>query len=211
MDSDHMRASDADRDRVAERLREAMAEGRLTQDEHEERLDALYRAKTIGELAPLTHDLPLSGTAPAPGAPVGMTVSTDEARSLAAGSTGRENIVAVFGGAERTGRWLVEPRTNASVLFGGIELDFREAVLTQREVTVQCAVIFGGVDITVPHGVRVVNNTTAILGGTSLHGTDTVTDPNAPTIRLTGTCMFGGIEVKAKGPKKKKKSRRRGC
>ncbi|GAA3729278.1 hypothetical protein HDA32_000052 [Spinactinospora alkalitolerans] len=204
MEPDHIRASDADRDRVAERLREALAEGRLTREEHEERLESLYRAKTIGELAPLTRDLPATaGRAPEPQEdPVGMTVTSDEARRLAAGSQGRENIVAVFGGAERAGRWLVEPRTNVSTMFGGIDLDFREAVLTQREVIVQCAVIFGGLQITVPYGVRVVNATTAIFGGTSTHGTDSVTDPNAPTIRLTGTCLFGGIDVRAKGPKK---------
>ncbi|MFC4565139.1 DUF1707 domain-containing protein [Nocardiopsis mangrovi] len=209
MEPEQMRASDADRDRVAGRLREALAEGRLTQEEHEERLDSLYRAKTLGQLAALTEDLPIGGDPDAPGDPVGLTISSEEARTIAAGSSGRENIVAVFGSAERTGRWLVEPRTNASVLCGGVTLDFREAVLTQREVTVQCAVIFGGVDITVPYGVRVVNNTTAIMGGTSMHGTDSVTDLNAPTIRLTGTCMFGGIDVKAKGPKKKKNKKRK--
>ena len=211
MEPDHVRASEADRERVAERLREALAEGRLSQEEHEERLDTLYRAKTIGELAPITHDLPVGGTSAVeePGMPVGMTVSSEEARQLASESEGKENIVAVFGGAERKGRWLVEPRTNVSALFGGIDLDFREAVLTQREVTVQCAVIFGGVTIVVPHGVRVVNNTTAILGGATIRGADTVTDPNAPTIRLTGTCMLGGIDVKAKGPKRKKNKKQK--
>ncbi|WP_046470924.1 DUF1707 SHOCT-like domain-containing protein [Allosalinactinospora lopnorensis] len=205
MEPEHIRASDADRDRIAERLREALAEGRLGPAEYEERLDAVYRAKTVGELTPVTHGLPTSlESSTSESASPGLTVSSEEARRLAAGSQGRENLVAVFGGAERKGRWLVEPRTNASVLFGGIALDFREAVLTQREVTVQCAVIFGGMEIVVPHGVRVVNNTTAILGGTSMHGTDTVTDPNAPTIRLTGTCMFGGIDVKAKKPGRKK-------
>ncbi|WP_017595382.1 DUF1707 SHOCT-like domain-containing protein [Nocardiopsis potens] len=202
MDPEKMRASDADRERVADRLREALAEGRLDQAEHEERLDELYRAKTVGELALVTQDLPAAepgghGQEPA-------SLSTDEARRLAASGQGRENIVAVFGGAERKGRWLVEPRTNASTMFGGISLDLREAVLSQREVTIQCAVLFGGVDIIVPPGVRVVNNTTAIFGGTSLHGTDAVVDPNAPVVRLTGTCLFGGIDAKAKSPKRKK-------
>jgi hypothetical protein len=66
----------------------------------------------------------------------------------------------------------------------------------------------GGVDIVVPHGVRVINNTSGILGGADLHGTDQLTDPNAPVVRLTGTCMLGGVDVKAKGPKRKKKSRK---
>lgn len=207
MEPDHIRASDADRDRVADRLREAAAEGRLTQAEHEERIDALYRAKTVGELTAITHDLPVSGGI-GDGDAAPMSAATEEARRLAAQSTGRENIVAVFGGAERKGRWLVEPRTNVSVLCGAVELDLREAVLSQREVTIQCAVVCGGLELIVPHGVRVVNNTSGILGGTTLHGTDAVTDPNHPVIRLTGTCMLGGIEVKAKRPKRKRKNRR---
>lgn len=52
-----MRASDSDRDRVAEQLREALAEGRLTAEEHAERLDAVYQAKTYAELAPIVEDL----------------------------------------------------------------------------------------------------------------------------------------------------------
>ncbi|GHC92537.1 hypothetical protein GCM10007079_40860 [Nocardiopsis terrae] len=205
MQPEHIRASDADRDQVAERLRDALAEGRLSPVEHEERLDTLYRAKTIGELGPIISDLPGNTPAHRGGPDNGMEVLGSEARDLAGQSKGSENLVAVFGGCERRGRWLVEPRTNVSVLCGGVELDLREAVLSQHEVTIQLAVILGGVDITVPHGVRVINNTSAILGGADLHGTDQVTDPNAPVVHLTGTCMLGGVDVKAKKAKKKRK------
>lgn len=216
MQPEHIRASDADRDQVAERLREAVAEGRLSPVEHEERLDTLYKAKTIGELSPIISDLPGPGTSVPYGftsmdrgdPDSGMEILGSEARDLAGQSKGSENLVAVFGGCERRGRWLVEPRTNVSVLCGGVELDLREAVLSQHEVTIQLAVIMGGVNITVPHGVRVINNTSAILGGADLHGTDQVTDPNAPVVHLTGTCMLGGVDVKAKKVKKKRKGRR---
>ncbi|WP_323385336.1 DUF1707 SHOCT-like domain-containing protein, partial [Streptomyces calidiresistens] len=69
-----IRASDADRDRVAEILREALAEGRLDAEEHSERIDAVYRARTRAELEPLVSDLPggqpsvAPSPAPAPGA-----------------------------------------------------------------------------------------------------------------------------------------------
>jgi len=53
-----LRASDADRERVTERLRTAAGEGRLSADELEERLDRAFRARTEAELAPLTADLP---------------------------------------------------------------------------------------------------------------------------------------------------------
>lgn len=55
---DSLRASDADRDAVTERLREAAGEGRLEPDELEERVDRALRARTYGELARLVADLP---------------------------------------------------------------------------------------------------------------------------------------------------------
>ena len=53
-----LRASDADRDAAAAVVNNALAEGRLTADEHSERLDAIYAAKTQSELVPLLADLP---------------------------------------------------------------------------------------------------------------------------------------------------------
>ena len=53
-----MRASDADRDRVAAALREHCAQGRIAMDELHERLEATYAAKTLGALQAVTADLP---------------------------------------------------------------------------------------------------------------------------------------------------------
>jgi fatty acid desaturase len=53
-----LRASDADRDAVAERLRHAAVEGRLDADELEQRLHTAFRARTYGELDRLLADLP---------------------------------------------------------------------------------------------------------------------------------------------------------
>ena len=52
-----LRASDADRDRVIDLLRAAVADGRLDPVEFDERLDAALAARTIDALAPLTADL----------------------------------------------------------------------------------------------------------------------------------------------------------
>jgi len=61
---DHLRASDADRQQVADRLRKALDEGRLTLLEYDDRLGAAYGAQTYGELGKVTHDLPAPSTAP---------------------------------------------------------------------------------------------------------------------------------------------------
>lgn len=54
----YLRASDADRDAIAERLRHATVEGRLLAEELEERLEAVFAARTYGELDALVADLP---------------------------------------------------------------------------------------------------------------------------------------------------------
>jgi hypothetical protein len=54
----HQRFTEADRDKIAGRLRDAFADGRLDQPEFSSRLDQLYTVTTYGELEPLVRDLP---------------------------------------------------------------------------------------------------------------------------------------------------------
>lgn len=54
----HQRFTEADRDKIAGRLRDAFADGRLDQSEFNSRLDQLYSVTTYGELEPLVRDLP---------------------------------------------------------------------------------------------------------------------------------------------------------
>jgi hypothetical protein len=190
-----LRASDADRDRVAEILATALGEGRLTQEEHGERLDAVYAAKTHADLAPLTEDLPQT---PGSAAFAARRPPAAEDADLVASATGSENLVALLGTAERKGRWLVEKRTNTSVLLGNVELDMRQAVMAQREVTVQAAVVLGNVSVIVPPGVRVVNKASAVLGAVTL-GEPGDVPPDAPTVVIRGLCLLGSVTVEAKG------------
>jgi hypothetical protein len=60
-DRKHVRASDADRQEVVDRLRDALAEGRLKMDEYGERMGLAYEAVTYGDLAALSADLPQAG------------------------------------------------------------------------------------------------------------------------------------------------------
>jgi hypothetical protein len=65
---ENIRISDADRERVTGRLREHYAEGRLTQEELDERISATLNAKTFGDLRPIMADLPEPGSfGPQPG------------------------------------------------------------------------------------------------------------------------------------------------
>jgi hypothetical protein len=78
MTNPEIRVSDAERELVAVRLREAAAEGRLTMPEADDRLAAAYAAVTRGDLVPLTADLPQ----PPPAPPVPVPLSTAAKRRL---------------------------------------------------------------------------------------------------------------------------------
>ncbi|WP_433339028.1 DUF1707 SHOCT-like domain-containing protein [Spirillospora sp. CA-294931] len=192
-----MRASDADRDRVADLLREALTEGRISPEEHSERIDAVYAAKTYADLAPVLADLPGASTPDGERVQLRKEELRDDLPAPVAQST---NLVAIMSGAERKGRWLVEPTTTITCLMGGVELDFRQAVLSQREVTVTITCVMGGVEMTVPRGVRVVNSVTCVMGGVQLPEDDGAFDLDGPVIRLTGLALMGGVDVKRADP-----------
>lgn len=146
-----MRISDADRDHAASVLSNALAEGRLTADEHSQRLDAVYAAKTHADLRPLVSDLPgATGALEAPTGPV--------LRPVGASSSDRPvRMVSVFGETSRRGRWRVPQAIGAVSVFGHTELDLREAVLPAKEITIKSVCIFGDVRITVPPEMHVID------------------------------------------------------
>lgn len=188
-----MRASDVDRDRIAEILRDALAEGRLTHEEHSERIDAAYAARTIGELEPLVRDLPVHGATAAP----------RPAPAAQSPSAAAENLIAVFGGSTRKGRWRVGGRTNAFACFGGVEIDLTEAVFEQREITINAVAIFGGVEIKVPENVTLRGNGAGVFGGFDVK-THESPDADAPVVIITGMALFGGVEAKPRRGKRLK-------
>lgn len=196
-----MRASDADRDRVAEALREAYAEGRLDVEEHNERIDLAYKAKTLGELSPLLSDLPQRHTGTAVGPSAGAPAPAMPA-DYAPGS----KITAVFAEQKRGGRWIVPSQTTAAAVFGSVTIDLREAVLTQREVVIVANAVFGSIEIKVPHGVVVRDEGAAIFGSRSGSDRDSAGDvpitPDSPVVVVRGMALFGEVSVRYPKPKK---------
>ncbi|MDT9701536.1 DUF1707 domain-containing protein [Streptomyces sp. P17] len=194
-DVPELRASDADRERVAEVLRDALAEGRLDMEEFEERLDATYKARTYGELTPITRDLPVSLS-------VDLVKGPEQNGSWAARITGGEGSstwgVAVMSGFERKGRWTAPRRFNSFAFWGGGEIDLREANFADREIVINCVAIMGGLNVIVPPGVEVVVRGIGIMGGFDQREEGVPGDPGAPRVIVTGFAFWGGVGVERK-------------
>ena len=206
-DALRLRASDADRERVAGLLRDAFAEGRLSPVEHEERLTQVYAATTYADLVPLLHDLPVPpGALAVPGAGRVVAVTGGGGVVPAAGNGGMVVVdpsrqgqavghaVAVMSGGERKGRWVVPPTSNAVAMMGGVVYDFTDAILTSQETVITVVAIMGGVEVTVPEGIEVRIDVVGIMGGSS--GPSDTPPAGAPVIRFTGLALMGGLDVK---------------
>jgi len=206
-DALRLRASDADRERVAGLLRDAFAEGRLSPVEHEERLTQVYAATTYADLVPLLHDLPVPpGALAVPGAGQVVAVTGGGGVVPAAGTGGMVVVdpsrqgqavghaVAVMSGVERKGRWVVPPTSNAVAMMGGVVYDFTDAILTSQETVITVVAIMGGVEVTVPEGIEVRIDVVGIMGGSS--GPSDTPPAGAPVIRFTGLALMGGLDVK---------------
>jgi len=189
-----MRASDADRERIVALLHQACAEGRLTVEEFGERSASAYAARTHDELAVLTRDLvPATGTDadPAP-----RTYRGDP-------PTSAPPIVAVFSGARRAGRWRPARQETAVAVFGGVEIDLRDAELPAGEMRLSAWAVFGGIDVTVPEGTHVELSGLAVFGGRDVRGGDRPAGPDAFVLRVHAIAVFGGVNVKVKGQRRR--------
>jgi Domain of unknown function (DUF1707)/Cell wall-active antibiotics response 4TMS YvqF len=204
-DASQLRISDAERHQVSEMLRDAAGDGRLTIDELDERIEAVYAAKTYADLVPVTVDLPGAAAILPKAAFTPAASSAARVQPLGPGSShSASGSVAIFGGATRKGPWTVAEQYTALAVFGGVELDFRDVTFTAAETTVYANCLFGGIEITVPDDVVVHVSGIPIFGGYD-HGNggpDTY-PPNAPVMHVKGLAIFGGVEVKRK-PRKPK-------
>jgi predicted membrane protein len=114
------------------------------------------------------------------------------------GSVSMEDTVdlsVIFSGIDTLNQSQTFKGGKLSAIFGGIDLDLRGAKLNNNEAFLDVTALFGGVSIFVPDDWRVEVMGTPILGGWD-NKTKPNQDPNAPVLKIRGTPIFGGIEVK---------------
>jgi hypothetical protein len=184
-ESPDVRASDADRDRVAEVLRHAAGEGRITVDELDERIDRAFAARTHGELAELTADLPQTALdAATPALPVRP------------GEGGRRWLVSIMGGHDKRGHWRVGERLTSLNVMGGSDIDLNDAELSANETTIHVISIMGGATVRVPEGLDVRVSELALMGGNDVHLGTRPPTPGGPVVHLRIFSLMGGSDVK---------------
>jgi hypothetical protein len=171
-----LRASDADRDRVLALLSDAMSDGRLTQDEHAERVQRAFSARTLGELSELTTDL---------AAPSAQPVRLDGGRVVAG----------IFGPARRDGRWVVPENLTVTAMFGEVEVDFTQAILQSSRVQVYATVFGGRLRLIVPEGVSVIVSGHMVLGR-QRGSTSPPASPETPVIEVKALVLGGELAVR---------------
>ena len=171
-----LRASDADRDRVLAMLAEAMSDGRLTAEEHADRVQRAFSARTLGELAELTADLAVASAQP---------VRLDGGRVVAG----------VFGPARRDGRWVVPETLTVTAMFGEVEVDFTQAILQVSRVQVYATVFGGRLRLIVPDGVSVIVSGHMVLGR-KRGGTPPPAGPGTPVIEVKALVLGGELTVR---------------
>lgn len=201
----HLRISDADRHAVSERLRDAAAEGRIDLEELEERLEQAYAAKTYGDLAPLTADLPETGAS--------LPIPRPPAQPARRG-TGLEptytTSFSMMGEVKRQGLWRVPESHQVTSIMAGATIDLREAVFSADEVVINAVAIMAGIDIYVNAGTRVIVEGIGIMGDFSEGRAKVAPDigPGAPTVRVKGLALMGAVTVQRRPMPGEKKPRR---
>jgi hypothetical protein len=180
--AEQLRASHEDRDRVIDVLRVAAGDGRLTAEELDERLEAAFSARTYGELAVLTSDLPAGSQAPAQPPAVPKDVVRIDCRS---------------GNTSRDGRWVVPRRLEVRVTSGNVKLDFTEAIISHPSLELEAEVRSGNLTIVTTPGISVDTDDVVVRSGNikvrSPWGTSL---PVTLLIKVSGRVGSGNISVR---------------
>ena len=188
-DRSAQRASDDDRERMAETLREAAAHGRITFDELDERLNRVYAAKTYAELEPVARDLPVASAKPEEAGAVEVP------SGRVAGVPRHKLSLGFIGRASRVGAWVVPRNYVAAGAIGGVSLDLRQASYAEGEVTIRGLALLGELKIIVPEGAAVEISGLEFMGQVRRKARSAGA-PGAPRIRIVGLALMGRVNVR---------------
>ena len=191
---------DVVREDVVQALGVHFANDVISIEELDRRLTLAVRATTHSELTDILRDLPI-----VPDYARGPAAVSRTAVATSRDVPPRGFIGAFMGGTSRKGAWHVPRHLKVLAIMGGVELDLTGACFAPGVTEIEVYALMGGVEVIVPHGVRVEALGFAVMGGFDATAGDVqILDPLQPVIRLTGFAGIGGVEARHKKPSKKK-------
>lgn len=191
---------EAVRENVIQALGVHFANDDVSIEELDRRLTLAIRATTRDELTDILADLPI-----VPDYARGPTAVSRTVVATSRDVPPRGFIGALMGGTVRKGAWHVPQHLKVVAVMGGVELDLSGARFAPGVTEIEVFALMGGVEVVIPHGVRVEALGFAMMGGFEASaGEIDVGDPNQPIVRLTGFAAMGGVETRHKKPSKKK-------
>lgn len=179
-----MRAGDADRDDALRVLQQAHAAGRLSVEELGSRQDAVLAAQYVDDLLPVVADLPEGALLQAgPAVAMPSPATTDVGMSVTF-MTGRDVDLAPGTSLYRNFAW-----------WGGDDIILDRALGPGVLLTLELSAVMAGHDIYVPEGVRVIDESFAIMAGNDIDQ-DARGDGSNGTLILKGFLFWAGHDVK---------------
>jgi Domain of unknown function (DUF1707) len=167
-----LRASHEDRDRVVDALRAAAGDGRLSAEELDTRLESALSARTLGELAELTADLP-----------------------TALAAKGKDVLVIEQHGGRyvQEGRWSVPARIELRTQLCRVTLDFTHALITSNVLRIQTDMVHGKLFIVSSPGIMIdTDGLNCTYSKLKIHSKDAAADPRL-RIELVGKLLHAKV------------------
>jgi len=198
------RATNDERDRIAQILSEAMSNGQLSFEEFDERSKKTWATTYRDELDSLVADLIDPNTQPTyklPARPQSREVYVPKAAHVTPSDGGTKRSLGMLGSASLSGDWLVARNHVSIALMGGNYVDLREARFAAQEITISAWAIMGAIQVVVPENVRVLSEGHGFMGAFVIRDDENVTIPvsalpdDAPIVRIVGLGLMGAVDV----------------
>jgi hypothetical protein len=188
-----LRASDAEREHAVEILGDATAEGRLSMNELDERIQSAYTTHTVGELAALLADV-------SPDAFSGRILASprrsDRVVAAREGRGGVRRVVSIMGANHRRGHWRIAKRCSVVNIMGGGKIDLCDVEFSHTVTRLNVYSVMGGAEIRVPSGVHVQVSKLAFMGANDVRLDDQAPRAEDPLIRIRLVSIMGGAKVR---------------
>lgn len=176
----HLRISTKEIDDAVHQLQIAFGDGRLDENDFDERMKKALLAKTRGELSELFVDLEIQS----------QPLSKEHYRLL------RAKKFILMSSIEHKGKFVLPKNYQLTAVMGSVVLDLREARLESNECEIHITSLMSGVEIIVPKGIRIELHGMPLLGAISQQASTEELTVESSVIHIHGKAILGAIDIR---------------